>query len=55
MTFLVGFHMRVFLDCIDERKECVEWAKKGECSKNPDYMLKDCCKSCTNPGKINKF
>jgi len=34
--------------CIDNNANCSEWAKRGECSKNPGYMLVNCKKSCKN-------
>jgi hypothetical protein len=33
-------------DCKDVHKNCEDWAKNGECEKNPEYMKKDCQKSC---------
>lgn len=38
--------------CIDEHESCNAWAEKGECKKNPKYMLKSCRKSCLVCGKI---
>lgn len=32
--------------CQDGHKNCRYWASIGECQKNPNYMLKTCCKSC---------
>ena len=32
--------------CVDGNKSCPSWAQKGECSKNPGYMLVNCKKSC---------
>ena len=34
--------------CSDKHdaKACLEWAKIGECSKNPDWMNNNCKKSC---------
>ena len=34
------------LKCIDDRKECPEWASDGECTNNPGFMLNNCKKSC---------
>lgn len=35
------------IPCVDaEVKSCPEWAQLGECSKNPQYMLIHCRKSC---------
>ena len=33
----------------DENPNCAGWAKQGECSKNPSYMLAHCRASCA-PG-----
>jgi hypothetical protein len=32
--------------CIDENEDCLNWANKGECQKNQQFMLVDCRKSC---------
>eukprot|EP00591_Stephanopyxis_turris_P012998 CAMPEP_0195530124 /NCGR_PEP_ID=MMETSP0794_2-20130614/32903_1 /TAXON_ID=515487 /ORGANISM="Stephanopyxis turris, Strain CCMP 815" /LENGTH=195 /DNA_ID=CAMNT_0040661553 /DNA_START=198 /DNA_END=785 /DNA_ORIENTATION=- len=32
--------------CIDGDSGCEEWAKMGECKKNPTYMLDNCKLSC---------
>lgn len=38
--------------CVDENENCLAWAKKGECKKNPTYMVGSggalgyCRKSC---------
>jgi len=32
--------------CTDKNKDCMSWSKRGECSKNPAYMLETCCLSC---------
>ena len=29
----------------------MDWAAKGECKKNPAFMMKNCARSCTNCGK----
>ena len=29
---------------------CAYWAKRGECRKNPNYMLKSCKQSCARYG-----
>jgi hypothetical protein len=34
--------------CIDVDKRCADWAKKGECKNNPNYMLVKCRKSCSS-------
>ncbi|XP_074654673.1 von Willebrand factor A domain-containing protein 2-like [Tubulanus polymorphus] len=33
-------------ECGDGHKSCAGWAKRGECRKNPKYMLMKCKKSC---------
>jgi len=33
---------------VDNHNSCGGWAKTGECSKNPAYMLVTCAKSCNN-------
>ena len=43
-----------FIECPDYNDQCPYWAASGECSKNPDYMLYSCMKSCNvdcTPGK----
>jgi len=32
--------------CTDSNSNCANWASQGECDKNPDYMLDNCCQSC---------
>ena len=32
--------------CSDRDDSCAAWAKDGECTKSPDYMLKECPTSC---------
>ena len=32
--------------CEDKNQYCSYWAGIGECSKNPNYMLDACAKSC---------
>lgn len=32
--------------CRDLQSDCAGWAQRGECSKNPKYMLSSCRKSC---------
>ena len=33
-----------------EQAECVQWAQRGECTKNPDFMNANCLKACSaNP------
>ena len=33
-------------ECMDDSEHCADWASKGECQNNPDYMLESCKKSC---------
>ena len=32
--------------CKDDTAECTDWAARGECKKNSDYMQVACCKAC---------
>lgn len=32
--------------CVDKHNKCSGWANKGECTKNPLWMLQNCPKSC---------
>ncbi|XP_046842419.1 uncharacterized protein LOC124436524 isoform X2 [Xenia sp. Carnegie-2017] len=32
--------------CNNHHKHCNDWAKTGECQRNPAYMLLFCCRSC---------
>lgn len=34
-------------NCSDSHPSCKAWAKRGECDKNPKYMLKNCARSCS--------
>jgi len=34
--------------CTDSNTNCAAWASRGECTKNPNYMLTSCCASCKN-------
>eukprot|EP00931_Biecheleriopsis_adriatica_P006867 TRINITY_DN108210_c0_g1_i1.p1 TRINITY_DN108210_c0_g1~~TRINITY_DN108210_c0_g1_i1.p1 ORF type:complete len:250 (-),score=44.51 TRINITY_DN108210_c0_g1_i1:35-784(-) len=36
--------------CSDKRSDCSGWAKRGECKKNPRYMLDKCKRSCGGCG-----
>ena len=36
----------------DEDELCEEWAQGGECSSNPNYMLKSCADACEKYGNI---
>ena len=37
--------------CEDDAPDCPNWAKAGECEKNPAYMLQACRKSCGKCGR----
>ena len=32
--------------CTDANQACAKWAKTGECTSTPTYMMVSCCKSC---------
>ena len=40
------FFFIVVVICIDESVDCNEWASRGECVNNPEYMLIGCRKTC---------
>jgi len=40
-------------NCRDESRSCRYWAGRGECRRNPGYMMKSCCKSCGGGGGGN--
>ena len=33
--------------CVDSIQMCSDWAKNGECAKNPGYMSENCCCGAT--------
>lgn len=33
-------------ECEDQHETCNTWARKGECRKNPSFMMLNCRKSC---------
>ena len=35
-------------NCLDNHEKCEMWASSGECQANPNYMLKNCQKSCNS-------
>ncbi|RCN30198.1 shTK domain protein, partial [Ancylostoma caninum] len=35
-------------NCCDKHPSCASWARRGECSKNPKWMLPNCPLSCHN-------
>jgi len=36
------------ISCIDTNTQCPGWARRGECSKNPQFMLLECRQSCSS-------
>ena len=41
------FHVYTLLVCkADKNPSCEAWAARGECEKNPTWMLPNCCVSC---------
>ena len=34
------------VQCVDANSRCGDWAKAGECSRNPQFMRSNCMKSC---------
>ncbi|XP_069957441.1 zinc metalloproteinase nas-13-like [Cherax quadricarinatus] len=37
--------------CEDNNEHCVTWAKRGECTSNPSWMVVNCRKACRKCGK----
>lgn len=35
--------------CADNKPECGQWARAGECVRNPHFMRSECCEICTLP------
>ncbi|KIH65870.1 shTK domain protein [Ancylostoma duodenale] len=35
-------------NCCDKHPSCADWAGRGECKKNPKWMLPNCQLSCRN-------
>ncbi len=33
-------------ECTDNRNECADWARTGECESNPAFMVNECRRSC---------
>lgn len=33
-------------EAVDRNQQCQEWARRGECQRNPGYMAKACAHSC---------
>ena len=42
-------------ECEDKNQFCSYWAAVGECSKNSNYMLPNCAKSCEQCGSGKKI
>lgn len=34
------------IPCVDKASRCAEWAKQGECQRNPPFMSRECRASC---------
>ena len=32
--------------CVDDHASCADWSERGECARNPGYMLTSCRRSC---------
>jgi len=45
-TQYIDCHRSQRNECVDTHSECVSWARTGECSNNPEFMLYGCCESC---------
>lgn len=43
-------NIEVNLDLFDRNEQCADWAKKGECKTNPQYMMEHCAASCGKKG-----
>lgn len=52
LVFLSTCHQSVEGSCLDRNRYCEYWARIGECTKNPRYMIPFCCKSCKGAEKI---
>ena len=47
---VIMFSPFVQLDCTDKNEYCADWAKRGECTANPEWMEENCAKSCGKCG-----
>eukprot|EP01025_Chloroclados_australasicus_P014283 TRINITY_DN16693_c0_g1_i1.p1 TRINITY_DN16693_c0_g1~~TRINITY_DN16693_c0_g1_i1.p1 ORF type:complete len:640 (+),score=16.91 TRINITY_DN16693_c0_g1_i1:124-1920(+) len=57
LTMLFNQQPKDILGCQDLDNTCSDWAQKGECYKNPRFMLVNCrksCGSCTCMDEYNK-
>jgi hypothetical protein len=39
----IGYSEKKQISCVDSIQMCADWAKNGECAKNPGYMSENCC------------
>jgi len=39
-------------DCIDDYENCVSLARAGRCESNPEYMMRNCARSCNSCTEI---
>ncbi|XP_065064807.1 zinc metalloproteinase nas-13-like isoform X3 [Rhopilema esculentum] len=39
--------------CADRHGSCRNWARRGECRRNPAYMRSNCCRSCGSGGSCS--
>ena len=48
VSWLLVFSLHAYShdQCKDLNASCSDWAEKGECEKNPGYMLDNCKLSC---------
>jgi ShK domain-like len=44
----------ISINCQNEYEECEDWARSGECKKNPTFMLLRCSKACQMCGKSDE-
>ena len=55
-------HKIIIINIVDEKcrdlqdsAQCQEWAERGECSANHDWMIQHCAKSCDHCEKPDEF
>ena len=41
--------------CVDRVSDCKQWAAKGDCKRNKDYMIQHCPQSCDVCPKLQLF
>mmetsp|Transcript_55854 Transcript_55854/g.133852 ORF Transcript_55854/g.133852 Transcript_55854/m.133852 type:complete len:249 (-) Transcript_55854:83-829(-) len=39
--------------CADNKRECGQWARAGECVRNPQFMQPECCETCTRAPQLS--